>query len=88
MTQTSVPSLDVITRTGWQPASTVATTDAAGSVSARRRETAVSVPCPASSLLDEVALVGSAISLVAYSQRPSGETASPTGASPSGMAPT
>lgn len=42
--QTCVPFAVVITRTGWQPAFTVATTECAGSVSARRRLISVSVP--------------------------------------------
>src|SRR5580693_9263243 len=71
VTQTSRPSADVITRTGLHPAATVATTDAAGSVSARAKLITVSVPTLPFGL--------SAItSLVAYSQRPSGETAMPT----------
>jgi hypothetical protein len=44
VTQTTPPSAEVITRTGLQPASTVLTTEAAGSVSARARLMTVSVP--------------------------------------------
>ena len=92
VTHSCVPSAAVVTRTGWQPASTVATTDAAGSVSARRRSITVSVPSdsappgPAMGLAAPVPRA--AISLVAYSQRPPGDTVMPTGASSRGMLPT
>src|SRR5579875_222050 len=76
-THTSAPLTEVMTRTGPQPAGAAATTDPAGSVSALATLTSVSVPCP---LAD--------FSLVAYSHWPSGDTAIPTGASPSGMSPT
>ena len=59
----------------------MATTDAAGSVSARATLTTVSVPtfpCGFCAIT----------SLVTYSHRPSGEIAMPTGAIPTGMVPT
>ena len=48
VTQTCVPFAAVTTRTGWQPASTVATTECAGSVSARCKSISVSVPAGSS----------------------------------------
>jgi len=82
VTQTTLPSAEVITRTGLQPAATVATTEAAGSVSARRRSMTVRVPW-----LRALTGAARATSLVAYSHRPSGDTARPTGAWPAGMSP-
>ena len=102
---TARPSADVITRTGWHPASTVATTDRAGSVSARWtlitvRVPGTSGPGTAAILARRAEAAGRAVdrlrrgnravadsSLVAYSHRPSGDTARPTGASPTGIAP-
>ena len=70
-TQTTLPSAEVMTRTGLQPAVTLAMTERAGSDSAVATLMTASVP---------TALFWLWSSLVEYSQRPSGETASPTGA--------
>jgi hypothetical protein len=71
LTQTTLPLADATTRTGEQPAATVAITARLGSRSALPRLTTLNVPT----------------SLVAYNQRPLGETVSPTGAVPSGTDP-
>jgi hypothetical protein len=77
-TQTTLPSADVRTRPGLQPAATVATTARAGSISAAATLTTCSEPYGIPAL---------AASLVTYSQRPSGENPIPTGSRSVGMAP-
>ncbi len=86
VTQTTLPSADVMTRTGWQPALTMTTTERPGSVSARRMLMTCSVPWPPRPPRPD-GRAPSASSLVAYSHRPSGDTARPTGAWPAGMSP-
>jgi hypothetical protein len=81
VTQTTRPLSEVITRTGLHPAGTRRMTECAGSVSARATLITLSEP---TSLWPRELMT----SLVEYSHLPSGETASPTGASWAGIAPT
>ncbi len=93
VTQTVPPLVEVITRTGLQPAMTVDTVACAGSVSALCMPITASVPWPPSAALARLRTARrnariDATSLVEYSQSPFGDTASPTGATPVGTSPT
>src|SRR5579871_2595723 len=95
VTHTVPPLLDVITRTGLQPAVTVDTIAWAGSVSALCTLITASVPWPPPKLRlscpwceARCTSLRDRSSLVEYSQSPSGDTASPTGAIPAGTSPT
>jgi hypothetical protein len=72
VTHTTLPSDEVTTRTGPQPAMAVATTASAGLVSARARLTTLRVP-------SEAVGPGRRCMLVTYSQWWSGDCAIPTG---------
>ena len=87
VTHTVPPLAEVTTRTGLQPASTLDTTECAGSVSALYRLITDSDPWAPPAAPGPFRW-GRFTSLVAYSPSPSGATAIPTGAIPMGMFPT